>query len=145
MILHNDGLSIYAIRNILGKRNKLSYATKKAFKEFASYQKIRIGMKLFNIEYTNEELFIILFYGGMAAMTLRAKETEEYLTGKTWSRKNIEQAMKIIDEDFVPISDARSSAEGRKVMARNLLMKFRRRKAIDRSRKEGISNQSESR
>jgi xanthine dehydrogenase iron-sulfur cluster and FAD-binding subunit A len=32
--------------------------------------------------------------------------------------------MNCVDEDFTPVSDARSGKEGRKVMARNLLLKF---------------------
>jgi len=32
--------------------------------------------------------------------------------------------MTLIDKAFTPISDARSSKEGRAVMARNLLLKF---------------------
>jgi len=67
---------------------------------------------------------IDLFYGGMAAQTLRAEKAESFLTGKSWNRENVELAMPLIDEQFTPITDARSSKEGRTVMARNLLMKF---------------------
>ncbi|MBE9468526.1 MAG: xanthine dehydrogenase small subunit [Bacteroidetes bacterium] len=67
---------------------------------------------------------IKLFYGGMAATTKRAEKTESFLIGKKWERKTVEQAMPIIFEDFNPLSDARSSDEGRKIMARNLLLKF---------------------
>jgi len=67
---------------------------------------------------------ICLAYGGMAALTKRAARTEAALLGKAWNRKNIEAAMNLVDEDFEPISDARAQAEGRAVMARNLIMKF---------------------
>ena len=67
---------------------------------------------------------IFMFYGGMAATTSRASKTEDFLNGKEWNRENIEKAMKLIDEDYTPISDARAGAEARKIMARNLLMKF---------------------
>ena len=60
----------------------------------------------------------------MAAQTLRAASTEAYLQGKPWTRENVEAAMDHIDTDFTPISDARSGAAGRRVMARNLLLKF---------------------
>ena len=36
----------------------------------------------------------------------------------------MEKALPFIDESFTPLSDVRSSADGRKVMARNLLRKF---------------------
>ena len=67
---------------------------------------------------------IALVYGGVAAMTKRAEKAESYLKGKEWSRENVEHAMVLVDEDFTPISDARSGAQARKIMARNLLMKF---------------------
>jgi len=67
---------------------------------------------------------IILAYGGMAETTRRAKKTEEYFKGKEWNRKNIDEAMKIVREEFTPITDARASAEFRKIASGNLLMKM---------------------
>jgi len=67
---------------------------------------------------------ICLAYGGMAAMPKRAKQTEAFLLGKEWNEKNILGAMKILKEEFQPISDARSGAEFRKLSAKNLLLKF---------------------
>ncbi|NTW32155.1 MAG: xanthine dehydrogenase small subunit [Bacteroidetes bacterium] len=67
---------------------------------------------------------IILAYGGMAATTKRAVNTEKFLTGKKWSKKNVEEAMNIVAEEFTPLSDARSEAEFRTIAAKNLLMKF---------------------
>lgn len=67
---------------------------------------------------------IELFYGGMAAMTSGAVQTCKFLYGKTWSKSLVQEAMDHIDIDFSPISDARAGAEGRRIMARNLLMKF---------------------
>ena len=67
---------------------------------------------------------ICLVYGGMAATTSRSSQAEAFLKGKEWNRENVEKAMTLVDQDFTPISDARSSAEGRKIMARNLLLKF---------------------
>lgn len=67
---------------------------------------------------------IILAYGGMAAITNRAYQTEAFLLGKTWTKPVIEEAMEILKEEFTPISDARAQAEGRKLLAKNLLMKF---------------------
>jgi|WetSurMetagenome_2_1015567.scaffolds.fasta_scaffold54527_2 xanthine dehydrogenase small subunit len=67
---------------------------------------------------------IILAYGGMAETTLRARKTEEFLTGKDWNRKIIEEAMKIVCDEFTPISDARASEEFRKIISKNLLLKL---------------------
>jgi xanthine dehydrogenase small subunit len=73
---------------------------------------------------TNGVALITLAYGGMAERTKRAAACEQFLLGKTWNRETIEQAMPIIDSEFTPISDARGSAEFRRVAARNLLLKF---------------------
>ncbi|MEM7036525.1 MAG: xanthine dehydrogenase small subunit [Bacteroidota bacterium] len=67
---------------------------------------------------------VVLVYGGMAAMTKRAVQAEDFLRGKPWSRVQAEAAMDLVEAEFTPISDARSSKDGRRVMARNLLLKF---------------------
>jgi xanthine dehydrogenase small subunit len=67
---------------------------------------------------------IWLIYGGMAAMTQHAQAAEDFLRGKPWTRAHVEAALPLIDASFTPISDARSGKEGRRLMARNLLLKF---------------------
>lgn len=69
-------------------------------------------------------LEIIIAFGGVAEYTKRALKTEEFLLNKKWDRKNVENAMKILYDEFTPISDARSGAEFRRVAAKNLLLKF---------------------
>lgn len=67
---------------------------------------------------------IILAYGGMAAMTKRAINTETHLIGKEWKEANILEAAEILKEEFSPLTDARSSSDSRRIMAKNLLIKF---------------------
>ena len=67
---------------------------------------------------------IILAYGGMAATTLQATKTEEFLMNKIWEKENIKQAMELLREEFTPLSDARAGEEYRRDVAANLLMKF---------------------
>ncbi|HOZ30230.1 MAG TPA: xanthine dehydrogenase small subunit [Bacteroidales bacterium] len=67
---------------------------------------------------------ISMFYGGMSAWTKCATKTEAALKGKEWSRENVEAAMKLLAEDYKPISDARSGEKARNIMAANLLLKF---------------------
>jgi xanthine dehydrogenase small subunit len=67
---------------------------------------------------------ICLVYGGMAAMTMHAVKAEDFLRGGPWSRARVEEAMDYVEAAFTPISDARSGKEGRRIMARNLLLKF---------------------
>jgi xanthine dehydrogenase small subunit len=65
-----------------------------------------------------------LAYGGMADHTKRARRAEDFLRGKVWTRATVEAAQASIDEDFAPISDVRGSARFRRIVARNLLLKF---------------------
>jgi len=65
-----------------------------------------------------------LVFGGMAEMTKRARLTEEFLLGKTWSREIADKAGDMICREFSPISDARADADSRRIMAKNLLLKF---------------------
>lgn len=67
---------------------------------------------------------IRMAYGGMAAVTKRVIKAENFLHGKPWDRKYVEEAMEIIGAEFTPISDARSGAEFRTAAAKNLLLKF---------------------
>jgi len=67
---------------------------------------------------------IVLAYGGVAAFTKRANKTEHFLTGKEWTRQVVEEAMKIVYYEFEPLTDARAGADTRRIMARNLLLKF---------------------
>jgi xanthine dehydrogenase small subunit len=67
---------------------------------------------------------IIMVYGGMAAKTQRALKAESFLNGKIWDVESINKAMTIIEEEFTPLSDARSDAESRRIAASNLLLKF---------------------
>ena len=64
------------------------------------------------------------FYGGMAHKTSHASNVEQFLVGKKWNEEHINLAKALVKEDFKPISDARSGAEARLLMAENLLFKF---------------------
>ena len=80
----------------------------------------------FRIQLDNEKKItdIALVFGGMAEMPKRAVQTELFLLKKKFERATIETAMKILYDEFMPITDARASDVGRRLMARNLLMKF---------------------
>lgn len=67
---------------------------------------------------------IRMAYGGMAAKTQRASRAEEYLKGRKWEHEAVSQAMTLVEQEFTPISDARSDKQARKVAASNLLLKF---------------------
>jgi xanthine dehydrogenase small subunit len=79
----------------------------------------------FRIELKNGKVHdICLAFGGMAEMVKRAKTVEDYLIQKEWKPENIHQAQKLLENEFHPISDARSGADFRKTAAKNLLIKF---------------------
>jgi len=80
----------------------------------------------FNLKLDSENKVsnINIYFGGMAAVTKSAEKTSSFLSGKLWNKSNIEEAMKIAEEEFSPISDARAEAKSRKIMARNLILKF---------------------
>jgi xanthine dehydrogenase small subunit len=63
-------------------------------------------------------------YGGMAAIPRRATTAEDALTGNLWTVDAIRAAMAEVDAAFTPLSDMRASADYRKLVARNLLLKF---------------------
>jgi xanthine dehydrogenase molybdopterin binding subunit/xanthine dehydrogenase small subunit len=65
-----------------------------------------------------------LAYGGVAALPVRAKETEAALVGKPWSDSTCEEVIPLLENEFTPISDVRGSAAYRQRLIANLLRKF---------------------
>ena len=63
-------------------------------------------------------------FGGLAGVPKRAAMAEAALTGSAWNRDTIDRAMAALDEDFVPIDDARASAAYRMTAAQNMLLKY---------------------
>ena len=63
-------------------------------------------------------------FGGMAATPKRAASTEMALVGRAWTPDAIEDACTALKTDFQPITDMRSSAEYRMIVAQNLMRKF---------------------
>ena len=67
---------------------------------------------------------IRLCYGGMAATTRRASNTEAVLLGQEWSEERVELAVQSLQQDFEPMTDQRGSAWFRQTLAGNLLRGF---------------------
>ncbi|MDY0282224.1 MAG: xanthine dehydrogenase small subunit [Salinivirgaceae bacterium] len=65
---------------------------------------------------------IILAFGGMAAEPKRATKVEQLMIGKLMNNTSVEEAAGHVFEDFTPISDARSTAEYRINVAKNLIV-----------------------
>jgi len=63
-------------------------------------------------------------YGGMAATSKRAIQTETALCGKEWNEATVQVGMQAMQNDYQPLSDMRSSAAYRLRVAQNLLYRF---------------------
>jgi xanthine dehydrogenase small subunit len=63
-------------------------------------------------------------FGGMAATPVRAAAVERELIGNAWTEANVHAAMNVLDATLTPISDMRASADYRRMVTRNLLLKF---------------------
>ena len=64
-----------------------------------------------------------LIYGGLAATVKNAATVENFLVGKNFTIETMKEAAKLIQNDFKPISDVRSTTEYRLQVAGNLLLK----------------------
>lgn len=62
--------------------------------------------------------------GGVAATIVRLRSAEKSLLGSDWSAEAFTQAGQIAAAEISPLSDVRGSAEFRKVLMKNLFLKF---------------------
>jgi xanthine dehydrogenase molybdopterin binding subunit/xanthine dehydrogenase small subunit len=67
---------------------------------------------------------IRLAYGGVAATSVRARNTEQAILGKPWSADTIQAVLPILRAEFAPITDVRGSATYRSGLVPALLEKF---------------------
>jgi len=65
-----------------------------------------------------------LAWGGVAAVPMRARRTEEALRGRRWDADTLRDVLPVLDQDMKPISDPRGSAGYRMRVAKNLLRGF---------------------
>jgi xanthine dehydrogenase small subunit len=62
--------------------------------------------------------------GGVAATPVRAGQTEALLTGRPWTEATVQRAMRVLRQEFSPISDLRASSAYRVEVLGNLLQRF---------------------
>ncbi|MCP3143152.1 xanthine dehydrogenase molybdopterin binding subunit [Pyxidicoccus xibeiensis] len=65
-----------------------------------------------------------LAYGGVAATPIRARRTEEQLTGQPWTRETVERVLPVLAGELSPISDLRGGAEYRRGLIVSMFEKF---------------------
>lgn len=63
-------------------------------------------------------------YGGVAAVVLKLKKTEEFLNGKPFNLDTFRQAGEIAMSEITPLSDVRGSKDYRLQLAANIMEKF---------------------
>lgn len=70
--------------------------------------------------------YIALGYSGMAAFPQRAKKAEKFLTGKKFTLENIQEAMKIVNEQDLPIVENAPGGhvQFRRELANSFLFRF---------------------
>ena len=62
--------------------------------------------------------------GGVAAMPVRATQTEAALTGQPWTSATVQRAIATLRAEFSPISDMRASGNYRRQVLGNLLQRY---------------------
>ncbi|WP_312785063.1 xanthine dehydrogenase small subunit [Acidovorax temperans] len=62
--------------------------------------------------------------GGVAATPVRAQQTEAALQGQPWTKATVQQAIRVLQAEFSPISDMRASGDYRRTVLGNLLQRF---------------------
>jgi len=62
--------------------------------------------------------------GGVAATPVRADRTEAFLVGRPWTAQTVQEAARVLRDEFQPISDMRASAAYRREVLGNLLQRF---------------------
>ncbi len=62
-------------------------------------------------------------FGGMAGTPKRASQVEAALIGKPWTTETVASAQSAFEQDFIPMSDMRASAEYRMQVAKALLQR----------------------
>ena len=78
----------------------------------------------FCIEINNNKVKKIrIAYGGMSNIPKRAIQSEKILLNSFLSSQKIDEAKKLLEKDFKPISDVRASNKYRMEVAKNLLEK----------------------
>jgi xanthine dehydrogenase small subunit len=65
-----------------------------------------------------------LAYGAVAPTVVRLPKTEAFLLGRPFDEQTLHEAGEVAVREISPISDVRGSAEYRRQLARNVLLKF---------------------
>ena len=112
---------VYSVKIPISKKNYFrAYKVSKRFDD-----DISTVCASFNLLIKNNKIVMAkIAYGGMSEIPKRATSIERKLTNSMLSEELFLKAQNLIEDDFSPIDDMRSSKNYRIEIARNLLMKF---------------------
>jgi len=96
--------------------------TKVAKRRFDDISSVAVGFGLDVVDGVVRRARIGL--GGVAATPLRARATEEALTGRPWTAETVRSAAEVMAAEGTPLDDHRASARYRSAMLRQALLKF---------------------
>jgi xanthine dehydrogenase small subunit len=119
--VRRPGELIRAVRIPLPQPNLTGF-TKVAKRRFDDISSVAVGFGLDVADGVVRRARIGL--GGVAATPLRARDTEEALTGRPWTSETVRAAAEVLATEGTPLDDHRASAAYRSAMLRQALLKF---------------------
>ncbi|CBW27631.1 putative xanthine dehydrogenase [Halobacteriovorax marinus SJ] len=72
--------------------------------------------------------------GGVGPVVMRVEQTENELKGKTFNKSAFESASMILKKEVTPIDDVRGTANFRRILSKNMLLKFYAEESLNISR-----------
>ncbi|WP_460690748.1 xanthine dehydrogenase small subunit [Nesterenkonia suensis] len=112
------------IRSVRIRRPLLEHVAfyKVAKRRFDDISSVAVGIAVEITDGTITQARIGL--GGIAAIPLRARSTEQALIGRPWAAETIQEAARIMGEEGTPMDDLRASARYRAAMLEQTLHRF---------------------
>jgi xanthine dehydrogenase small subunit len=106
----------------VGKELALSAFHKIAKRRFDDISSVAVG---YSVEVVNGVVGSArIGLGGVAATPLRARATEDALTGRPWTEKTVREAAAVLATEGTPMDDHRASASYRSAMLGQSLLRF---------------------
>lgn len=107
----------------LAKENETGFYVKLGKRKAQAISVVNVAVSLKLDEARKTFTGVCIALGSVAPTVVRAKEAEEWLTGKEVSRDHIATAASLVEKNVTPISDVRASAEYRKQVSGQLVFK----------------------
>lgn len=107
-----------------GKNSSLKFY-KIANRKDLDISAVNLAVKIDWADHSKKEILdVTLAAGGVAAIPLRLKKTEQFLKSNSLNKASLEAAIKELHAEFNPLSDLRASAAYRHVLVENFFRRF---------------------